>query len=304
MTALATTKLPRPPEGWFDYRYYLLADGTLALLRADRDLNAEYKAWWQRLQSGEHRERMPDPSTAKARLSVLGPNGESLPISAPMVWHPIIDRLPDGSWVVVSARADAEDANAIILSPDGRPSHSFAAGDGIEHVRCAADGSIWIGYFDEGIFGGTLGAGGIVRFGRNGQPLWTYNDEARGGKSFIDDCYAMTLVGDDLWTCFYSDFPIARIAGGREKSWRNSVSGAKALAIEGSTVLLAGGYSPEQTRLAVMELKGEEAKSLGSYHHLALEDAALLQGLSNTLHIISGGIWSRVTVSEARAALG
>jgi hypothetical protein len=210
----------------------------------------------------------------------------------------------DGRWVVVSARADAKDANAIILSPDGRPSHSFAAGDGIEHVRCAPDGSIWIGYFDEGIFGGTLGAGGIVRFGNNGQPLWTYNDEVRGGKSFIDDCYAMTLLGNDLWTCFYSDFPIARIADGKETSWRNSVSGAKALAIEGSTVLLAGGYTLEQTRLAVLELKGEEAKSLGSYHHLAMKDAALLQGQSNTLHIVSGGVWSRMTVSEARAALG
>lgn len=303
MIASATTRLPQPPEGWFDYRYYLLADGTLALLRADRDLNAEYKAWWQRVQSGEHRERMPDPSTAKARLSVLKPDGESPPISVPMVWHPIIDRLPDGRWVVVSARADAKDANAIILSPDGLPSHSFAAGDGIEHVRCAPDGSIWIGYFDEGIFGGTLGAGGIVRFNEKGQPLWAYNDEKRGGKSFIDDCYAMTLAGNELWTCFYSDFPIARIADGKETSWRNSVSGAKALAIDGATVLLAGGYTLEQTRIAVVELSGVDAKALGSYHHLALKDAALVQGQANALHIVSGGAWSRVSVTDARAAL-
>lgn len=304
MIASATTKLPQAPNGWFDYRYYLLADGTLGLLRADRDLNAEYKAWWQRVQSGKHQERMPDPSTAKVRLSVLGPDGETAPISVPMVSYPEIDRLPDGRWVVVSSRADAKDANAIVLAPDGRPSHSFSAGDGIEHVCCAPDGSIWVGYFDEGIFGGTLGAGGIVRFSDKGQPLWTYNDETRGGKSFIDDCYAMTLVGKDIWTCFYSDFPIARIANGKETNWRNSVAGAKALAVDGTTVLLAGGYTLEQTRLAVLELSGAEARSLGSYHHLALKEAALVQGQSNAIHIVSGGVWSRVTVSEARTALG
>jgi hypothetical protein len=303
MIASATTKLPEAPKGWFDYRYYLLADGTLALLRADRDLNAEYKAWWQRVQSGEHQERMPDVSTAQTRLSVFGPDGESSPISVPMVQHPEIDRLPDGIRVVISSRADAKDANAIILSADGRPTHSFAAGDGIEHVRCAPDGSIWVGYFDEGIFGGTLGSGGIVRFNDAGHPLWAYNDEARSGKSFIDDCYAMTLAGNELWTCFYSDFPITRIEDGKETNWRNSLSGAKALAIDGATVLLAGGYTLEQTRIALVELRDTGAAPLGSYHHLALKDAALIQGQSDTLHIVSGGHWSRVSVADARAAL-
>jgi len=32
---------------------------------------------------------------------------------------------------------------------------SFHAGDGIQDVEAAGDGTIWVGYFDEGVFGGT-----------------------------------------------------------------------------------------------------------------------------------------------------
>lgn len=304
MAAFPAIPLPPVPRGWFDYRHYLLSDGALGLLRTDRDINTDHRAWLQKALSGDTRERQPDFWAGKARLSILGPRGESAPIAVPLVRYPEIDRLPDGRWVVVSARAEVGDANATILAPDGRPSHSFAVGDGVQHVRCAPDGTIWVGYFDEGIFGDTLGSGGIVRFADDGRSLWSYNDEARRGKSFSDDCYALTLAGDEVWTCFYSDFPIARIVGGEETRWTNRVSGATALAVDGAYVLLAGGYSLDRSRLTLVELQGARARRLGSYRLPVLAEADLVQGRSDSIHIVGGAIWSRLTVAEARAALG
>lgn len=303
MASSTAIKLAAPPSGWFDYRYYLLSDGSLGILRTDRDINSDHQAWWKRVQSGEHHEPMPDLWTGLARLSVLTPEGENAPVSVPLIRHPEIDRFADGRWIIVSARAKAKQANATVLNVDGRASHSFAVGDGVEHVRCAPDGTVWVGYFDEGIFGETLGAGGIVRFANNGQPLWSYNGRGRGGASFIDDCYALTLNGNELWSCFYSDFPIVCIVDGKETSWRNAVTGAKALAVDGDHILLAGGYALEQSRLSLLKLTGAEATLLGSYRNPAMNDAALMHGRSDTIHIISSGTWSRVSVADARAAL-
>jgi hypothetical protein len=191
-----------------------------------------------------------------------------------------------------------------MVDPTGRPTtHSFAVGDGIEHLRCAPDGTVWVGYFDEGIFGETLGAGGIVQFNSQGVPQWSYNDHARGGQSYVDDCYAMSLDGAELWTSFYSDFPIVRIRDGHEKLWRSEITGAKALALEGDFVVLAGGYNPDENRIALLELTDGTAKLLGSYNDSALQGAALIQGRSNVVHVVNDRTWRRVSVAEVRARL-
>jgi hypothetical protein len=205
--------------------------------------------------------------------------------------------------VVASSRRERNDKNGTILHADGRPSHSFALGDGIEHVRCAPDGTLWVGYFDEGVFGNTLGSGGIVRFDAQGQPEWSYNDAGRRDGAFIDDCYAMSLCGHELWACYYSDFAITRIADGHDVRWENSIAGAKALATDGSYALLAGGYGDDADRIAVLELDASKARVLGTFRHPALIKPALVQGRSSTLHIVNNGEWLRLTLAEARNRL-
>jgi hypothetical protein len=303
MITQASVTLPTASDGWFAYRYYVLSDGALAILWTDRDIHAEYQAWSKQAQRGVFPRKMRGLWNGNARLSTINDRGESALLSVPLVPHPEVDRFPDGRWLVASRRARANDANGLILDADGKTCGSFPIGDGIEHVRCASDGTIWVGYFDEGIFGDSVGGGGIVRFDAEGLPLWKYN-EGRSGDSFIDDCYALTLKGDELWSCFYSDFPIVRVKDGKVSSWPNSVTGAKALAADGSFVLLAGGYGADANRMALLELDQGEARMVGSVERNELGSAALVQGRSSSIHVVSNGIWTQSTVGEARAHLG
>jgi len=298
----APVTLSSAPLGWFDHRFYLLSDGTLAALRTDRDISAEHRRWLERAQKARFPRKMPNLWNGSSKLHVLTDQGESAPIEIPMVRYPEIDRFVDGRWLVVSTRAAAGEKNALILDADGRLSRSFHIGDGVEHVRCAPDGSIWIGYFDEGIFGNSIGCGGIVRFDDQGERLWSYNDGSRGSASFIDDCYALTLSGNDLWSCFYSDFPIVRLRDDKERRWGNDVGGAKALAVDGAYVLLAGGYGSD-SRLTLVGLEQGSARTIGSYDRPELGDAALVQGRSSLLHVVNNGVWTRISVAEARSEL-
>ncbi|MFT3986277.1 hypothetical protein [Aestuariivirga sp.] len=285
MIKIPAITLPLAPQGWFDYKFYLLSDGTLAVLRADRDINGQHQAWRNNNMVGPN----PNYLIENGRLSVINAEGESSYINLPSVIFPLVDRFPDGRWLVAASRAGREDKNGMVLHADGRPLSSFHLGDGIEHIRCSQDGTIWAGYFDEGVYGETIGQSGIAQFTPNGEQVWMYNDPVGSRPLFVDDCYALTLNGNELWACFYSDFPIMRIVDGRETFWRNTLSGAKALAVENSFVLLAGGYGADKTRLSLLKCDGERAHIIGSCNRPEFENAALLQGQSSAIHIVKSG---------------
>lgn len=303
MINFKSTPLPRAPEGWFAYRYYLLSDGALAVVWTDRDINAEYRAWMASGDKLHLSQMMPDFWDGKAQLVLVTEVEASDPISIALVRYPIIDRFPDGRWLVISARAGDNEFNAHILAEDGQPTRSFALGDGIEHVRCAQDGTIWVGYFDEGVFGDSAGSGGIVQFDANGQALWSYNDSEGAGQSFIDECYALTLAEDEIWACFYSDFPILRVKGGQKTLWTNKVFGAKALAVDGAVVLLAGGYDEDANRLAFVRLEQGDAKLIGAFQCPEFEYADLISGHSSAIHVVKNEIWTRISASDAQSEL-
>lgn len=297
-------KLPNPPQDWFDYRYYVLSDGTVAVLLTDRDINTEYQDWAKLAFDETTWTPRPDFWECNARLYTLTPDGQSELISFPLVRFPEMDRFPDGRWLVASSRARLGEHNGSIVEPDGRVSATLPLGDAIEHLRCASDGSIWIGYFDEGTFGADLGAGGIAHLNAQGELLWSFNEGKKVGDPLVFDCYALTLDRDEMWSCFYNDFPIVRVADARETIWANTaIAGAKALAVDGSFVLLAGGYGPDATRLALLKLADGEARLLGSYELPELENAALISGRSSVIHVVSNGTWTRISVQEARRHL-
>jgi hypothetical protein len=299
-----STPLPSAPEGWFVYQYQLLSDGRLAAVWTDRDIRTEYRKWWSRRQELNSSEKMPNFWDGKAQVVVINESGACEPISIPLVRGLIIDRFSDGRWLVTSSRAGAGEINARILKKDGQPIRSLALGDGIEYVRCAQDGTIWVGYFDEGIFGGSVASGGLVQFDDFGRPLWSYNKEGGGRKSFIADCYALTLDGNAIWTCFYTDFPIVRLKDDRETLWTNSkVSGSRALAVDGEFVLLAGGYEADAGRLALLMLAQGEAKLLGAFTCPEIANADLLAGHASMIHFVKNELWSRISVSDAQSEL-
>ena len=183
--------------------------------------------------------------------------------------------------------------------------------DGIETLLCAPDGTLWVGYFDEGVFGGSysggrapVSAGGIVQFDAKGQVLWSFNGQVKDEDS-IADCYAMTLAGNMLWSCFYADFPIARVDRGKVTLWSNQVEGAKAIAVADNIVLLAGGYDGDEERIAVVKVDGAASHQIGALRFSPTADgsAGLVRGRGGILHVVQKGLWSKLSVYDAALAV-
>jgi len=307
-----TVALPAPPDGWFDYGYAALMDGTLALIRARRDVHAEHRRWWDAMTNGDPNLRQPDFWSDPIRLSVFDGVAERDAITVPAAAHPIVDRAADGRWIVAASRADRGERNGRIHAPDGTGQGAMILGDGIETMLCAPDGTIWVGYFDEGVFAGRnadgawpVSSGGIVRFDGVGAPIWSFNSDADAGFG-VDDCYAMTLAGDTLWTCFYSDFRIVRVTKGATAFWPNEIAGAKAIAVKDDIVLLAGGYGEDAGRIALIALDGTASRAVGQlrFQPPKPHQAGLVQGRGGTLHVVRDGMWHRLSVWRAAQAVG
>lgn len=305
-----TVALPRPPTGWFDYGYTVLMDGGLALVRARLDYHVAFEAWRRAWQADDTNAAQPTPGDGEVRLSIFDGMAESEVTHISPGFFPMVDRLADGRWLLAHPRAWQGENNAFIYSASGTQEASLHLGDGIEELLCAPDGSIWVGYFDEGIFGSQnddgswpVSTGGIVQFTPSGDVRWSLRDSADAPS--VDDCYAMTLNGVTPWACYYSDFPIVRIADNAPKVWTNSVTGAKALAIAGDVALLAGGYGDDEDRLAVVRLRGSRAHHLGD---LGLPSAnrtvaRLRQGRDGVMHLVQDGAWTKIGAERAAAAI-
>ena len=80
--------------------------------------------------------------------------------------------LPDRKWLLVEGRASPDRSpNADVFDEKGQIVSSLFLGDGIESVQVAASGDIWVGYFDEGVYGGgQLERSGLVCFDPQGNP--------------------------------------------------------------------------------------------------------------------------------------
>jgi hypothetical protein len=153
---------------------------------------------------------------------------------------------------------DGPETNAAAIDWSGRELARFTLGDGIADVRVAGD-TIWVSYFDEGVFGNygwkePLGAAGLVAFGLRGEKLWSY-DPRTAGTDMISDAYALNVAGEsDAWVYFYTEFPIVRIHEGEYRHWSLGEGGARALAVRSNRVLLAGDYR-DASRGRIVELE-------------------------------------------------
>lgn len=172
----------------------------------------------------------------------------SVPLAAPPARFPVIDLLPDGAIVVVDARCRSGERNATVHEPEGAPRASFPVGDGVEQIGVDGAGTIWVSYFDEGVFGNDLAAAGLRRFSPTGEILWTF--AAPSGTPDIADCYALNVDAHTTWIYYYTDFPLVRISAGRSRAFTPTpVRGARSVAVHRDDVLFLGGYgSPTAVR--------------------------------------------------------
>ncbi len=143
-------------------------------------------------------------------------------------------------------RGEDTDKNGRIYSNDGQFLRALTLGDGIEHLQTDEAGEIWVGYFDEGVFGNygwnePLGASGLVRWNADGEKTFEFFPSS--GLDQICDCYALNVSGNDTWLCYYTDFPLVRIRGGKVvESWPAPIQGSTAFAVGGRHILFRGGY--------------------------------------------------------------
>ncbi len=303
--------LPQVPVGWHDYSYSVLADGVLTIVRTDIDIRSEYARWYERIKSDQLHVPAPAVWGGNVRISTFDGMTEVDSIEVTTGFVPVIDRLPNGNWLVVSTRTRGE-KNARLFSSTGELIDTFFLGDAIEHLRCASDGTIWVGYFDEGVFASAdengnppISSSGIASFASDGTILWSFNGRANADVH-IADCYSLTLAEGAIWSCFYSGFPIVKIADGSVSTWSTPIGGVKALAIDNDFVLLAGGYQDEAGRIALLRLSGDQAELMGQVWFKPPERGTVwqMQGVGTTLHLISEGRWIRIDVADVRASLG
>ena len=105
------------------------------------------------------------------------------------------------------------------------------------------EGRIWVGFFDEGVFGNFgwnhpgptgLGAAGLVALDDHGEVLWRFNED----QMLISDCYALNVHRPEVWAYYDTDFELARVDGtGRpDVLGQAGVFGASALAVSDQAV--------------------------------------------------------------------
>ncbi|MFC7220663.1 hypothetical protein ACFQLX_21240 [Streptomyces polyrhachis] len=262
----------------------------------------------------------PDARSARpvaARVSTHFPKaGESTAIKELSLAHADVQPLPDGRVLVVGARCrwrpEGPDRNAIIYDADGTVRAEATLGDGIEHLLTTRSGQVWVGYFDEGIFGNYgwggpgpagIGSSGLVRFSSDLEPTYTFPSDGNEPSGFISDCYALNVDGEDAWTSYYTDFPIVRVRDEAVAGWRNPVRGAKALAVDGTRVALFGGYGEACARLVVGELESEDFQPECEYR-VVLPDGKTLPpktqviGRGFDLHFLTGDDWYRLDLEQ------
>lgn len=330
MVSPTTSPLPPIPTGWQALHHVVLSDGTLAVAGADVDLASE----WARILASD------GPADPPGRIDELTRNGRAhlltcgadgwlggpvFPLETP---HPMLDRFSDGRWLVVGSRTRGE-PNARVLAPDGALLNRFRLGDGIEHIAIDGADRIWVGWFDEGVFGNTgwqvpgcewpPSSNGIACFADDGRLIET--PSMPEGVDHIADCYALAVVGTGAWICPYTDFALLRLMPGEPKRWwRDAPAGAKAIAVDGSHALLAGGYGKDADRLTLVALEGDgdgdNALLLATWR-LPLRPAAptgrdsapvwkradLLTGRGDTLHLVDANVWHQWRVADLVAAL-
>jgi hypothetical protein len=233
------------------------------------------------------------------------------------VTHPHVQPMPGDRVLIVGARSTwrktGAERNAAMYDADGRTVAREVLGDGIQHVLATSAGDVWVGYFDEGIYGNfgwggrgasePVGACGLVRFSPDLRPAWRAQYEAANRWTEISDVYALNVSDNEVWTCYYTEFPVVRIRDDRRTAWHNEVSGATALAVSGTRVALFGGYGAQASRLCVGVLDGDRLTLTGQYR-LTLPGGdpfphgTRVVGRGAELHFLGGDSWHKLSVDE------
>ena len=121
--------------------------------------------------------------------------------------------------------------------------HTLILGDASNQIQTTENGHIWVSYFDEGVFGNGIGKEGLVCFDSEGHARFKYAEFAdKFNLPSIDDCYALNVDKNEVWVCYYSDFPLVHLKdfelAGLWKDWAST----SALAIRDQLIVYLPAY--------------------------------------------------------------
>ena len=237
---------------------------------------------------------------------------DTVTLASMPVAFPHIQRLANGSFLLVGSRCkwttEGPELNALVVARDGTIEREGCLGDGLQHVQVARDGTIWTGYFDEGIFGnyGWGGVDGPTPLGAAGIAAWspalTKTWELDPTQGLVSDCYALNVTSDFVWICPYTDFPVVRIADRQTKVWTTiDISGPRGILVSGERVALIGSYA-DPSQLVVGHMSGDQfVEDLRT--HLRSPDgstlaASTLHCSGSVAHFFRDNVWSTFDLNE------
>jgi hypothetical protein len=253
----------------------------------------------------------PDPAPplpASAHIVTMDATGviASVKLSGLPVAHPHVQPLPGRRYLVVGARCrwrpEGPDRNAVIYDQNGAILRRATLGDGINHVLTTPSGMTWVGYFDEGIYGNygwngpgpaPIGGSGIVRFNNDLQPDWQFSPPE--SPSWVSDCYALNVT---VWSTYYMDFPVVRIADSVVTSWPGTGKSPRALIVADTRCALIDGA--ERPRILVGDLdRGHFKRCLLSLPRgKRLPRGARFVARGPDLHVFTDSAWYRLVLDD------
>jgi hypothetical protein len=301
--ASAALTIPSLPEGWHVLSFKVFAGSRLAIVGVNADLHGAWRSDREQKAVGEPW-RLAAHATARV-WTVQNDDlieGVQFPLLEPF---PIVDQFPDGRWLVANARSRGL-GNARILKADGTEERRIELGDGIEHIKIDDHHRIWVGWFDEGVFGNdnwrfpglkrAPSVYGIAAFDDQGALLKHATLES------AVDCYALNVSGDEAWACTYTDFPLWQMSNERERTWPTTLRGTCAIAVSYPHVLAAGGYKDDANRVVLLRLDERKAHSMREWRMpLGVgypAELSMIDGRDDELHVVQDQQWHRWRVRE------
>ncbi|MFK3937593.1 hypothetical protein ACI2JA_08775 [Alkalihalobacillus sp. NPDC078783] len=208
-----------------------------------------------------------------------------------------VQPLPKGRLIMVDARVSyygngVFDQNASVFKRGGnefQPIREFLIGDGISHLYTTEKGSIWTGYFDEGIFGShgwgdpwlkgsppPIGEPGVIQWDSKGSQLFA-NDQV-----YIAECYSMNVVSDhEVWFYYYDSFKIVHLKDGVFKGYDPFLEGASDLVVNNTHLMLR-----EDAVFYIYEIEEESLKQIAIVHLVNEKEKKM--GVANTSFDVRG----------------
>ena len=170
------------------------------------------------------------------------------PIEASFSIHyPLVRWVDNSQFILVDTRCKGKQHNAFIHYINGTLITSFHCGDAISDVQVNKEG-MWVGYFDEGVYGDGISTEGLVFFSLKGNLLKRYYSDLEEDKPGIDDCYALCRgKGSSVWMYAYGDFELTHWdhINNQLKSYQvpDVCEGSKAICVRGNYAYFHARYS-------------------------------------------------------------